>query len=231
VVRADAVVAVTSSVAEFVRTTVGEPASGIHVVPYGVVPPTIPPTSSPRAAGGVPTLLCVARMEPQKDHETLLAAFRRILVDRPARLVLLGRGARETHVRALTRGLPAGSVEFPAFAADPTPHYDAADVVVLASRWEGLGLALVEAAFRARPVVATRVGGIPEVVDDGETGLLVPPGDPRALADAVLRLLDDAALARHMGETAAQRVRARFDLDVCVDAHERIWRQMAGARA
>lgn len=225
--RADALVAISHGVAAFVGETLGAAARGIEVVPYGIDAPA----GAAPAPHGDGTFLCVARFEPQKDHQTLLDAFRLVLATRPAQLVLLGRGSLAVDLHAAAAAFPRGTVAIAPFAENPTAYYDMADVVVLSSRWEGLGLALVEAAQRARPVVATAVGGVPEVVLDGETGVLVPPGDPQALATAMLRLLEDPALARRMGETAAASARVRFDVAQCLDAHERIWERAAGATA
>jgi glycosyltransferase involved in cell wall biosynthesis len=85
-----------------------------------------------------------------------------------------------------------------------------ADVFVLSSRWEGLPLAIIEAMMSGLPVVGTRVGGVAEVMVDGETGLLVPPKDPEALASALNRLLEDAGLRRQMGEAGRRRALDRF---------------------
>lgn len=221
--RCDAMIAISEGVAAHVRATLGTPRGGLDVVRYGVAPATRPATAPP-AAG---RLLCVARLEPQKDLRTLLAAFRLVRAERPATLTILGRGSMEAAIRAEAASI--GGVELAGFVDDPTSAYDAADVVVLASRWEGLGLALVEAALRGRPVVATRVGGIPEVVDPGETGLLVEAGDARAFADAVLRLLGDPSLARRMGEEAARRAMQRFGVARCVDEHEAVYERVLGA--
>lgn len=220
--RADGMIAISDGVADFVRETLAPPRDGLDVIRYGIEPGARPLTPPP----GTRRLLSVARLDVQKDPLGLLDAFRLIRTECPATLTLLGRGQMEPAVRAAASAI--GGVDVAGFVADTTPAYDAADVVVLASRWEGLGLALVEAALRSRPVVATRVGGIPEVVEDGVTGLLVDPRDPRALADAVLRLLDDPALARRMGEEAAIRARARFGLDRCVDEHEIVYARALG---
>ncbi|MHB1244062.1 MAG: glycosyltransferase, partial [Gaiellaceae bacterium] len=85
-----------------------------------------------------------------------------------------------------------------------------AELLVHPSRWEGFGLVLLEAMLAARPVVATRVSSIPEIVADDETGLLVPPDDPGALADAVIRVLDDAG---SMGGAGRERARTLFSVD------------------
>ena len=122
---------------------------------------------------------------------------------------------------------PGSNVVFAGFDSDPGPAYGAADVVALASTWEGLGLALVEAAQHGRPVVATRVGGIPEVVGDGETGLLVPPGDASALASAMARLLGDANLRRRMAAAGRARVAQHYSLDAVVARTEAFYREVA----
>ena len=224
--RADALVAISNGVAAHIARTLGALDCPVEVIRYGIEPAAAPVVAPP----GDGSVLCVARLEPQKDPRTLLDAFRRVVAVRPARLVLLGRGSLDADVRAWSAGLPAGSVEFGGFVADTTAAYDRADVVVLSSRWEGLGLALVEAGLRARPVVATSVGGIPEVVRHGETGLLVPPGDPAALAGAILRILGDPALARRMGEAAARHTRDEFDVSRCTDAHESLYRRALRGR-
>jgi glycosyltransferase involved in cell wall biosynthesis len=88
-----------------------------------------------------------------------------------------------------------------------------ADLLVHPARWEGFGLALLEAMLCSLPVVATRVSSIPEIVADGETGLLVPPDDPDALGDALGRLLADESLRRRLGEAGRARARAEFSVD------------------
>ena len=96
------------------------------------------------------------------------------------------------------------------------------DVFVLSSRHEGLPISLLEAMAVGRPVVATRAGGIPEVLTDGRDGLVVPSGDPMALADAVLRLLRDAALRERLG-LAARRRAADFDIRAAVRRQEEVY--------
>ncbi len=102
------------------------------------------------------------------------------------------------------------------------------DVFVFSSRWpEGFGLSLIEAMAAGKPVVATRVGAVPEIIEDGRDGLLVEPEDPRALADAVMRLLDDPAAAARLGQAAQQRVRERFSLERMADEVEAVYREVA----
>jgi glycosyltransferase involved in cell wall biosynthesis len=221
--RADAVVAISDGVADFLRRTLA-PRAPIDVIRYGIEPPRAPLAAPPRTG----TVLCAARFEPQKDHATLLDAVEIAGRTRPLRVVLLGRGSLEPELRARAAALRGAEVTFAGFTDDPTPWYDRADAVALASRWEGLGLALVEAALRARPAVATAVGGIPEVVEDGVTGVLVPPGDPNALAGALRRVLDHDTAAR-MGAAAAARAGERFSVERCVRETAAVYERVLGA--
>jgi len=112
---------------------------------------------------------------------------------------------------------------------DPENVYPAIDVFVLPSVSEGLGLVLLEASAAERPIVASRVGGIPEAVKDGETGLLVPVDDPRALADAVITLLADPAARHRMGRAGRAMVEQRFDVRRCVSDLFRRYDQVLAA--
>jgi glycosyltransferase involved in cell wall biosynthesis len=218
--RADAVVAISTGVAAFFRDTLGDTVGDMPVIPYGLPEPRTvgaEEISAFRARCGVSAdaalVLCVARLDAQKDHATLIRAMPQVTPRRDARLVLLGRGPMETELRALAAATPGSNVIFAGFVDDPAPAFAAADVVALASLWEGLGLALVEAAQHGRPVVATRVGGIPEIVEDGVTGLLVPPGDAGALASALTRVLDDRDLAARLGDSARRRAADLFSVE------------------
>ena len=175
-------------------------------------------------------MLCVARLDEQKDHRTLFAAMERMRTGRRFHVVLMGRGPLEDELRGAAPVLAHAGVTLAGFVADPGGAFDAADVVVLSSTWEGFGLVLAEAGLHGRPVVATEVGGIPEVVKDGVNGLLVPPRDPDALAAALDRLLDDEALARRMGEAGRERARERFSVRVYVDKVEALYERLLGAR-
>ena len=110
----------------------------------------------------------------------------------------------------------------PGMLPDVKPVLEAADVYCLTSRWEGLPAALMEAMAAGLPVVATRVGGIPELVTDGVDGTLVPPGDPAAVAGA----LGDAVAHPERGLRAQETVRARFSEDAMIDAFESLWRRV-----
>jgi glycosyltransferase involved in cell wall biosynthesis len=154
----------------------------------------------------------VARLCDVKGQRELLQALARLP---EARLVLAGRdleqgGAFQDELERESERLGIRErVEF-GFHEDVPALLETLDVVALPSWTEGLPLVLLEAMARGRPVVATPVGGTPELVTDGETGLLVPPRDPEALAEALRRVLDDPDLARRLGEAARARVAERF---------------------
>jgi glycosyltransferase involved in cell wall biosynthesis len=178
--------------------------NGVRVPPNGVVPHNDPPLIGE-----------IARLCDVKGQRELIRA----LADVPrARLVLAGRdleqgGAFQAELeREAERAGVSDRVEF-GYRDDVGALLDELDVVALPSWTEGLPLVVLEAMAHGRPVVATPVGGTPEVVADGETGLLVPPRDPAALAAALRRVLDDEALARRLGETARRRVEEQFTLE------------------
>jgi D-inositol-3-phosphate glycosyltransferase len=106
------------------------------------------------------------------------------------------------------------------------PFLAEADLVVMPSRIESFGLVALEAAQMARPIVASAVDGLPEVIDDGQTGLLVPPDDPAALAQAIAALLDDPQRARALGAAARRRAETLFAWDRYVGSHERLFETM-----
>lgn len=151
-----------------------------------------------------PRALFVGVLERYKAFDVLVEAWRTVAAELPvATLQVVGRGTLAPLAERLVRELP-GHVEWtPALTADEVAAaLDEASVLVLPSRSEGMGRVVIEAGLRGRGVVASRVGGIPDVAADDETGLLVPPDDARALADALARVLSDRALAERLGERA-----------------------------
>jgi glycosyltransferase involved in cell wall biosynthesis len=168
----------------------------------------------------VPAVLCVARLVPEKGVDLLLQAASALAESSragdplpPFRLLIAGDGPEEGTLRELAGRLGlAERVVFLGHRPDVPALLDLAAAVVLPSRAEGLSLVLLEALVAGRPVVASRAGGMSEVVADGEHGLLVPVGDPLALAAALRRLLTDRALAARLSMAARERG-ARFTID------------------
>ncbi|MDO8962995.1 MAG: glycosyltransferase family 4 protein [Coriobacteriia bacterium] len=164
-------------------------------------------------AGAAPVVGCIARLELVKGVDVFIRAAA-AATGSAARFVIVGDGSQREALEALASDLGvSGSVTFTGVLAPATPALAKLDVVVVPSRSEGLPMVVLEAMALERPVVASAVGGIPEAVDDGVTGLLVPPDDPEALAAAITRLLDDPAMRASMGAAGAARVVDHFSLE------------------
>lgn len=146
-------------------------------------------------------------------------------------LLVVGSGPDESMLRQLATDLHiAHAVHFVGYQANPQPYYALMDVFALASASEAFGLVLVEAMFAGLPVVATRVGGIPTVVAEGETGLLVDPGDPLALANALLKLERSRSLRHDMGAKGRIRALTRFSAERYVADVDRLYQKLASQR-
>lgn len=181
--------------------------------------------------GGDPALLVLARLDDQKGHRFLIDAIGQ-LVRRWPRLTALfaGDGPLKDALSAQCAALGLGGrVRFLGYRDDIPRLLAAADVVVLPSLYEGLPLAAIEALAAGRPLVASAVDGTPEVVIDGETGLLVPPADPLALAAAIERILADPPLAARLGEAGRQHVQQNFGLRRQVEETIAVYRELTGA--
>jgi glycosyltransferase involved in cell wall biosynthesis len=171
----------------------------------------------------------VAALTSHKDHATLVEAMALL---RPrlgaARLVVLGEGELRGALEALVheRGL-ADRVVFAGFRRDLDVLLPAFSVFCLSSRLEGLGTSLLDAMAFGLPVVATAAGGIPEAVEDGVTGRLAPPRDPRALADALADVLSDEPRRRALGAAGRRRFLERFTVDHMVDGTLRVLAELA----
>jgi len=171
-----------------------------------------------------------AQFIPRKGHDILLQAVPAILEERPGtRFILFGRGPLHGEVgkRVTSLGLQ-DSVFLPGFREDLPALLPCLDLLVHPATMEGLGVILLQAGASGVPVVAAAAGGIPEVVIHGETGLLVRPSDPGALADAVSELLADEARARAMGEAARGRVHEIFSVDRMVEGNLAVYREIVG---
>jgi len=174
------------------------------------------------AAG--PILGMVACLKPQKAPLDFVEAAARIASVRPeASFVMVGDGPLRPQIEARARSLGIASrLHLLGWRRDVPDLLAAFDVAVLTSLWEGLPRVVPEAIAAGRPIVATAIDGTAEILRDGETALLAPPGDPGAVANQVLRLLDDPALARRIA-SAARPLLAGFDIDRMVREQERLY--------
>src|SRR5690606_37841600 len=166
------------------------------------------------AAPDQPMILAMGRLVPEKGFHVLLDAFRLVLERTPkAKLVLAGEGPQRKALEEQAERLGiAQHVYFKGFATDPVRNrlLHVADVAVFPSLYEPFGIVALEAMSVGPPVVAARSGGLAEVVEHGETGFLVPPGDAGALADALVPLLISPGLREHLGRKGQERARTRF---------------------
>ena len=186
---------------------------------------------APPALRGAGPVVTVARLSPEKDIDTLLrAAALAAAADDAFRLEIAGDGPCMADLRRTAAGLGLGGrVTFHGQVRDVPALLARAGLFVLSSRTEGVSLTLLEAMAGGLAVVATRVGGNPEVVADGETGLLVPPGDPAALAAAMLRLRRNDGERGRMGRAGRSRVERCFDVRRMTAEYERIYLGLDGA--
>jgi glycosyltransferase involved in cell wall biosynthesis len=209
----------------YMRDELGYRDGKIEVIHNGVDPariPARPPTRDAALAAELglppdaPVIGIVAVLRPEKDHATLLRAVRLVVDELPgAKLLVVGDGPERARLEALTAELGlAGSVVFAGTRSDVPAVLGLLDVVALSSYTvECFPMALLEAMAAGLPAVGTAVGGVPEMVEDGVTGHVVPARDPHALAIALVKLLSDAQRAAAMGRAGRDRVRTRFTLD------------------
>jgi glycosyltransferase involved in cell wall biosynthesis len=225
-------VAVSHDVAAQLAARLGWPPAKITVIHNGVPLPATEPRRDEALrnslAGAAPLAVTVARLTQQKGIDTLVRAA----ADAPGvQFAVVGDGPERTRLEAAARSLGvADRVRFLGHRHDVPDLVAAADVFVLPSRWEGSSLALLEAMAAGKPVVATAVGGTRELVTDGETGILVPPDDATALADAVRSLALDATRAGALGAAARARVAAEFEISAKTEALTDLYRDVLKAR-
>jgi glycosyltransferase involved in cell wall biosynthesis len=218
-------IAISAGLARYLADTEGFHAATFEVVHYGIAAGPEPPPPPPGSG-----LLCVGRLIPIKGHETLLDAFAAAKVQ-DLTLDIAGdgplRGALEE--RAARLGI-SEAVRFHGFVPDVARLYENASVVVVPSLGEGFGMVALEAAERGRAVIASSVGGLPEIVDDGHTGALVPPGDSAALAGAIVTLASHLRCVI-LGRAARGRALREFSLDRCADRIDALYRSALARRA
>jgi len=214
-------VAISQGLARYLAETEGFDEDGFRIVHYGLEARE----GSEPFAGSEPRLLCVGRLIPIKGHLVLLRA----LADVRSRgldvtLDVAGRGPLAPALASYARELGVGeAVRFLGFVSPVERALEGAAIVVVPSLGEGFGMVALEAMERSRPVVASAVGGLPEIVADGETGLVVPAGEADALADAIATLAGDLPRAAAMGRAGRERVVSTFTPERCVERTEELY--------
>jgi len=232
---ADRVVVISTAVGRFFRSRILLPEERMLRIPYGFPPHGLGPAAGAAAREDLrreltlpkdaKVVTCVGRLTRQKGLFDLLraASLTREAVPE-ARFLLVGRGELLPALRAHAARLHLDSrVRFLGFRRDVPRILAGSHLLALPSHWEGFGVVLVEAMSAGLPVVGTRAGAIPEVVADGETGLLAPPGDAQDLATALVRVLADPDLADRMGQAGRRRVAREFAIDREVKAHVELY--------
>jgi glycosyltransferase involved in cell wall biosynthesis len=216
----------------------GIPEDRVVAIPYGVVPgdyevPAAAAAAARASLGAGPgdlLVVAVGRLHEQKRFDLLLDAFAAVQKKVPAaRLAVVGTG--DLRVDLLTRAREAGVADhvlFAGFRADVPAILAAADLFALSSDDEGLPMVVIEAMAAGRAVVATDVGSVRDLVEDGVTGRVVPRRDPAALAEAMAALLLDESKRQAMGEAGRARVRERYPLDRCIRDTEAFLLRVAG---
>jgi glycosyltransferase involved in cell wall biosynthesis len=233
---ADRVVAISSETAREIRQLVDVP---VEVIPYTT--PFPPPRNAAARTlasgdGRRLTILFVGRLVELKGLAYLIEAVGRLGGRVPARIVAIGIGPQRDRLEALARDRKV-DVDFRNKVPDAELHqaFLTSDVLVLPSiidargDTEGLGVVLLDAMSYGIPAIASRVGGIPDIIQDGVSGLLVPPADPLALANAIERVAGDPALAKRLADAGRARLRTHFSWDVITQKWDAVYRTVSAA--
>jgi glycosyltransferase involved in cell wall biosynthesis len=214
----------------------GGPLNRVQVVYSGIDFSSITPTTGGEIRtryglqSGQPLIGAVANLFPRKGYEYLVKALAEIRMVIPdIHCLILGEGDHAYHqnlLHLITMLDLNSAVTFAGFQPDVLAHMVDFDVVVLPSIMEGFGMVLLEAMAMGKPIVASKVGGIPEAVEDGVTGVLIPPAHSGKLAEVLVFLLKNGSLRRSMGEAGRKRVATMFSLEKTIQELERVYDQV-----
>jgi len=234
--RTDAILAGSEAVRADILRWDGVPRTQVHVLPYGIDPEPyliLPDPVESRKTLGLPpdvrVIGTVGRLETQKGHDLLLRSLADLRSEGcDAVLLLVGEGRERTRLSALAAELGLGDrLQFLGTRRDLPVLFAAMDVFAFPSRWEGTPLALIAAMAAGLPVVATPVGGIPDVLKDGATGRLVPVDNVPALTEALRATLRDAATSRTLGAAAREHVLAHCSVTAMLHELEALYWSLA----
>jgi glycosyltransferase involved in cell wall biosynthesis len=226
---ADAQISISRGLARYLVDTEGFAEGSFEIVHYGIdAGPEPPPYPD-----GPPHFLCIGRLIPIKGHVVLLRAFRDALAERPDLVLdIAGRGVLDAGLKAVARELGIErSVNFLGHVSPVARRIELSAAVVVPSIGEGFGMVALEAMERARPVIATEIGGLIDIVRHGETGLLVPVAQTEPLTEAMLQLANDPETARAMGEAARLRALTRFPEARCTDRTAALYADLLDGRS
>ena len=225
---ADWVTCKTATMLEQARQLTPEIGCRSSVIHNGVSIPTLVPEPLPISS---PRVLCLGRLDSQKGFDLAVEAWPSIVACFPhARLVIAGDGPERLSLeRRITELGLAQTIELIGWVApESVPSLmNSATIVIMPSRWEGFPSVGLQAAVMARPIVATRVGGLPDIVADRQTGSIVDPEDSKALGKAIISFLKHPERAVQMGKAGRQRVQKLFSWEQCVGRYDALYRQWA----
>lgn len=231
-------IAISDAIRDFSIEVEGAPASRVRTVRYGLDPASVQAPADARArlrqelglSDDALLIGSVCRLIAQKGLDNALDAFGQVAADFPAaHYVIAGDGPLRGALAAQTAQLGlAERVHFLGWRDDAPAIFAALDALLAPSLWEGFGLVFLEAMARGVPVISTRVSAIPEVIADGETGWLVPPDDPAALAGALRAALSDPGERRRRGEAGRARLEAQFTVDAMVGRTLALYQEWCG---
>lgn len=233
----DAGIAISDAIARFCVEVESAPRGKVHTIHYGLDMPIQPlDHRRPRAdlrrslnlPADAPVLGIVCRLITQKGIVYGLRGFARVAPEFPdAHLIIAGEGGLRSALESESKALGIASrVHFLGWRDDTAAIMAGIDMLLAPSLWEGFGLVLLEAMAQSTPIIASAVSAIPEIVVNGTTGLLVPPRDPAAVADAIRQLLTDQPLARHMGLLGQDRLETHFSAARMADETMNLYGQL-----
>lgn len=224
---ARAEVCVSRAVARFQQERTGLPPGFFRVIENGIDLSRFGPGSPGERNAAAPLVLSIGRLDPQKDFPTLLRAWQTVSARvRNARLAIAGVGPEDSSLRSLSRGLRLENVEFPGFVQDVPGLLRSASLYVQPSAWEGFGLTVAEAMACGLPVIVSDADSLPELVTHGQTGLVVPKGEPVPLAEAMAQLLQDPERAAALARAARAEALGRFSVDRMVADYADLYREL-----